>query len=579
MRIADKSCIYAIEGHFIGTFIGLRSHQIAVKMKRLKPVAGKNLPLLLFLFLLLLSLSTCQSSKQAETVKSPNILFAFADDWGKYASCYAPLEDSNAVHHVLHTPNIDRLAQEGALFTQAFVNAPSCTPCRSSLLSGQHFYRTGLGAILQGAVWNEEIPTYPLLLEENGYHIGYTYKVWTPGRPRDAGYGGLKKRYQKSGKFNAYSQNVNKFMTEQGMSMEAAKNLLHQEVRENFRSFLDDKPADQPFCYWWGPTNTHRKWTYGSGEALWNIDPDQLKGKMPAFLPDVDTVRVDFADYLGEVMAFDAGLGVLLQELETRGELDNTFIVVSGDHGFPGFSNGKCNLYDAGTQVPLIARWPGVIPAKRVLDDLVSLPDLAPTFLEAANVPPSPNMTAKSLLPLLKSTNSGQVDKDRNWVISGRERHVRQAREGLLPYPQRALRTREWLYIINFKPDRYPMGDPLIVTDEYEADMKELSNNTFAAFGDYDASPTKAWLIAHRNEEMYRPYYNFAFGKRPAEELYAIQADPYQVNNLAANPAHDSTRIQLREQLLNELKRTQDPRLQAIVPFEAPPYAGETIDE
>ncbi|MBX2877957.1 MAG: sulfatase-like hydrolase/transferase, partial [Saprospiraceae bacterium] len=204
-----------------------------------------------FLFISFL-LSSCETPATDSKAKRPNILFAFADDWGKYASCYAKLDGADPVHSVLQTPNVDRLAKEGVLFTQAFVNAPSCTPCRSSLLSGQHFYRTGLGAILQGAVWDDKIPTFPLLLEESGYHIGYTYKVWTPGTPRDAGYGGLEKRYQKSGDFNAYSQNVDRFMSEQGLGLEEAKAKLHQEVRENFQLFLDDQEGDEPFCYWWG---------------------------------------------------------------------------------------------------------------------------------------------------------------------------------------------------------------------------------------------------------------------------------------------------------------------------------------
>lgn len=540
---------------------------------------GSIWPVGSMLVLALLILCSCHRSTPAEQVQRPNILFAFADDWGKYASCYGKLADADPIHNVLQTPNVDRLAKEGVLFTQAFVNAPSCTPCRSSLLSGQHFYRTGLGAILQGAIWDDAIPTFPLLLEENGYHIGYTYKVWTPGTPRDAGYGGVKNRFQNSTKFNAYSQHVDRFVAEEGLTIEDAKGKLHQEVLENFRLFLDANEGDAPFCYWWGPTNTHRKWTYGSGEKLWGIDSDDLRGKMPAFLPDVDTVRVDFADYLGEVMAFDAGLGILLEELQQRGELDNTLIVVSGDHGFPGFSNGKCNLYDAGTQVPLLARWPGKIPEDRVIDDLVSLPDLAPTFLEAAGLAPPDAMTGKSLMPMLTSDKSGLVESDRDFVITGRERHVRKARSEYLPYPQRALRTQEWLYIINFEPERYPMGDPVVVDDSYVADIDELTNNTFAAFGDYDASPTKAWLVAHRKEDKIIPYYQFAFGKRPAEELYAVIKDPYQVQNLAQDPSYQAIKEKLRKQLLAELGATGDPRLQSPSPFEQPPYAREELEE
>ena len=270
------------------------------------------------------------------------------------------------------------------------------------------------------------------------------------------------------------------------------------------------------------------------------------------------------------------GLGVILKMLEEKGELDNTFIVVSGDHGFPGFSNGKCNLYDYGTNVALAARWPSVIPAQRVIEDFVSLPDLMPTFLEAGQAPLPNGLTSKSLLPILKSEKSGHIDEERAFVLTGRERHVRMARAGYLPYPQRAIRTKDHLYIINFEPDRYPLGDPLLVDENYIPDVNELTNNTFIAFGDYDASPTKAWLVVHRKEEAVKPFYDFAFGKRPEEELFEIASDPFQVNNLAADPAFSEIKLTLRKQLLDELRRNGDPRVtEEAVPFEMAPYAGE----
>jgi len=516
----------------------------------------KNLNLCFITFLFLIVTSCSQKEKIPQ---KPNILFAFADDWGKYASCYTQVEGSEAWQSIIQTPNIDRIANEGILFNNAFVNAPSCTPCRSSLLSGQYFYRTGQGAILQGAIWDESIPTYPLLLEENGYHIGYTYKVWSPGSPRDAGYGGERTRYHQAGtKFNGFSQNVTKMVT-QGKSIEEAKQVLLDEVRGNFKAFLDSNKSSKPFCYWFGPTNTHRKWIMGSGKELWGIEPDILKGNMPDFLPDVDTVREDFADYLGEAMAFDAGLGVLLEILEEQGELDNTLVVVSGDHGIPGFPMGKCNLYDFGTNVALMARLPGLIKPNRIVDDFVNLMDLAPTFLEIGGADIPEVMTGKSLLEVFNGDGSGQIQDSRNYVITGRERHVGKAREGNLPYPQRALRNKDFLYIINFEESRYPMGDPGL-EDEKELTFDVLANNTFATYADLDASPTKAWIIKNRIPEN-EQYYQFAFGKRPKEELYNIKNDPFQIKNLANEPAFAEIKKQMNEQLISELKATGDPRV------------------
>lgn len=504
----------------------------------------------------------------------PNIVFAFADDWGRYASAYAKVRGEESIHAVFQTPNVDRVAREGVLFTNAFVTAPSCTPCRSSLLSGQYFFRTGLGAILQGAQWDPEIPTFPLLLKKDaGYHIGFTYKVWSPGVPPDAGIGGKENGYHVAGRrFNQFSQNVTK-MVENGKPLAEAKGELLAEVKGNFESFLAARKGTQPFCYWFGPTNTHRKWIKGSGKALWGIDPDRLKGRLPAFLPDEAEVREDFADYLGEAAAFDAGVGVLLAKLEEIGELDNTLVVLSGDHGAPGFPRGKCNLYDFGTGVSLMARWPGAVPAGRVVEDFVNLMDLAPTFLEAGGLKAPAVMTGRSLMPVLRSEKAGQVDPARSWVITGRERHAATAREGNLPYPQRALRTADYLYIVNFEPDRWPIGSAGRVTPESAPSWDELANDTFAAFPDLDAGPTKAFIVLNRNEERIKPFYDFAFGKRPREELYILSEDPYQMQNRAGDKAWEKVRGELRDQLMAELRRTGDPRVTGDgKTFERPPF-------
>lgn len=493
----------------------------------------------------------------------PNIVFAFADDWGRYASAYRQFEGENSLNQLIETPNFDRIANEGVICQNAFVPAPSCTPCRSSILSGQYFWQTGLGAILQGAVWDESIPTYPLVLEEAGYHIGYTYKVWSPGRAINAPYGANRTRYESAGtNFGRFSHYVTENASNMG-GVEAVKKALLDETRQNFDSFLQARPDDTPFCYWWGPTNTHRTWERGSGKAVWGLEPDDLKGRLPDFLPDVHDVREDVCDYLGECLAVDAGLGVLIEKLEEAGELDNTLIVVSGDHGIPGFPRAKCNLYDIGCEVALAARWPGHIPAGRTVTDFINLMDLAPTFLEAANVAIPKSMTGKSLLPLFQSNVSGQVDPERTHVVLGRERHVAAVREGNLPYPQRAIRTEEYLYIHNFAPDRWPMGDPRGMDDpNAEAiDFEALRNNTFVAYGDLDAGPTKAWMIHHRAEKDVWPLFELGFGKRPQEELYDLKADPHYMHNVAADPSYESMRAQLYEQLMQVLHEQNDPRV------------------
>lgn len=283
-------------------------------------------------------------------------------------------------------------------------------------------------------------------------------------------------------------------------------------------------------------------------------------------------VREDVADYLGECQAVDASIGALLERLEAFGEAARTLIVISGDHGMPGMPGGKCNLYDFGTAVPLIVRVPGG-KGGRVVDDFVSLPDLAPTFIEVAGVSIPKGLYGRSLLPLLRSDRSGQIDPSRTWVMHGRERHVGMAREGNLPYPMRGLRTAEFLYIRNFAPDRWPMGAPFSA-GETKPDMEAIERDTRAAFPDMDASPTRSWLIAHRADPKWRWHYDYAFAKRPAEELYDLSKDPDQVRNVADQPAYAERKQALSKRLMQVLREAGDPRVTGDgKTFDRPPFS------
>ena len=247
-------------------------------------------------------------------------------------------------------------------------------------------------------------------------------------------------------------------------------------------------------------------------------------------------------------------------------------IVISGDHGAGGFPGAKCNLYDFGIGVSLAIWYPGA-KGGRVVDDLVSLPDLCPTFLEVGGVPLPKGLNSRSLMPLVKSDKSGQIDPSRTWVISGRERHVAAAREGNLPYPQRALRTQDFLFIRNFKPERWPMGSPNQVTETSAPSHEELAHNTFCAFPDMDAGEIKAWLVEHRNDPQWRSYYDYAFAKRPEFELYDVKKDPDQIHNVAADPEYADIKARLGKQLMTVLTEADDPRVTGDgETFEKPPF-------
>jgi uncharacterized sulfatase len=517
---------------------------------------------LLRLFLVLLAAPLAA----ADTAQKPNIVLLFADDLGRYASAYAdPARPSP--NDLVRTPVFDRLAREGARFDHAFVSVPSCTPSRGALYTGRHFFRNGSFSQLHSR-WTKGAPDpsdaitgMPVALERAGYHIGWSHKSHIPERLL----GGKKRQYSPAGnRINQFSANVTKHPEKRGEILET--------VRKNFQAFLADRKDGQPYFYSFNPTNTHRSWVRGSGQALWGLDPDQLKGKLPPFLPDNEVVREDFADYLGEVMAFDAACGVILDELARRGELDRTLVVVSGDHGAPGFPRGKCNVHDFGSAVPLTLRWPGKIQAGRVVKSPVSLIDLAPTFLAAAGTSSPDDPDGQNLLPALAPEGGDRLL--RGWALIGREVHVGGARDGFLPYPVRALRTADFLYVRNFKPERWPMGDPLAAAGDAMPDAAALDRDTRAAFADIDASPTKTWLVLNRHQEGLESTLLHAWEKRPAEELYHLGEDPHQIRNLAADPAHATTLEKLREQLMAELRAKQDPRLSDA--FDRPPYLEKT---
>ncbi len=437
--------------------------------------------------------------------EQPNILFCIADDWGwPHAGAYGD--------PVVKTPAFDRLAREGVLFENAFVTAPSCTPCRNSILTGQWHWRLGQGANLWSTL-HPKHAVFPLLLEAAGYHVGHWRKAWGPGDWRALG-------------------------------------RTRDPAGPNFKSFADflkARPRGKPFCFWLGASDPHRPYAWQSG-ARSGIDIDKIQ--LPADLPDHETVRHDVADYYFEVQRFDRDVAAALSVLEKTGELDNTIIVMTGDHGMP-FPRHKCQLYDSGTHVPLAVRWGAKVKAGRRVTDFVSLSDLAPTFLAAAGAAVPDEMTGRSLLPVLQSDKSGRVDPARDHVLTGRERHG-QAQEKSNPggYPMRAIRTDRFLYIRNFAPNRWPGGCP----------DAELAYNG-RAYGDCDGSPTKTFVIEHRDDSNFRRFYKLAFARRPAEELYDLAFDPHQLTNVADQEKYANEKKKLADQLLAELESTGDPRV------------------
>jgi uncharacterized sulfatase len=429
-------------------------------------------------------------------VARPNILLLFADDWGwPAAGAYGD--------RVVRTPSFDRIAREGALFRHAFSAAPSCTPSRASILTGRAVHALEEGGNLHSAL-PTKFAVYPDLLEKAGYTIGLTRKGWGPGDIKTVG----RTRNPAGPQF------------------------------ATFNEFLAKVPAGQPFAFWFGSQDPHRPYTLGSGAKAGLRAADVV---VPPHLPDMPEVRNDLLDYYAEVERFDREVGEILSTLESRQMLDSTLVVISGDNGMP-FPRSKANVYDAGSRQPLAVRWPGRVKPGRVIDEFVVLTDLAPTFLEAAGLPVPVGIHGKSWLRLL----AGESEPARDRVFLERERHAH-VRKGNLSYPVRAVRTADFLYIRNLRPDRWPAGDPETVF-------------SVGPFGDIDGGPTKDLLMSRRADPAIRRFFDLAMAKRPAEELYDLRTDPGQVVNVAGQPRYAADQRELRASLDRWMKETGDPR-------------------
>jgi len=257
-------------------------------------------------------------------------------------------------------------------------------------------------------------------------------------------------------------------------------------------------------------------WRLEDGANLWSRWPNRF-----AVYPDLLAKAGYHVGLKGfEIERFDRDISAMLKLLEDAGQLGNTLVVVTS--------------------------WPARAKGGRAVDDFVSLTDLAPTFLEAAGLKPLPEMTGHSLLSLLTSEKSGQVEPPRNKVFFGRERHAN-VRAGNLGYPIRAIRTADFLYLRNFEPDRWPAGDPPLYGDVDE----HLS---------IAGSPSKQAVVEHEDKPVAKRLFELACGKRPAEELYDLSKDPWQMTNVASDPRYSGSKSKLRAELDRYLTGTKDPR-------------------
>lgn len=461
-----------------------------------------------------------QAAPKATKSKRPNILFCIADD----ASFH---HFSKAGCSWVNTPNFDRVATEGIFFEGCYTPNAKSAPSRAILLTGRQSWQLDEAA---NHICNFPIDTkvFTEVLIEQGYDVAYTGKGWAPGFP---------------GEINGQPRLLTGKPYQDKTLKAPTKFISGCDYVANFSDFLDDNGGDTPWFFWLGSTEPHRAYESGVGKSLANKNVDMID-EVPAFWADNEQVRSDMLDYAFEVEYYDQCLGGALEQLEKRGELNNTIIIITSDNGMP-FPRCKANNYEYSTHMPLAIMWPnGLKGAGRSIEEYVSFIDIAPTVLEAAGVTPEgmKPITGRSLMPIIKNKVTADERKAREAVYFGRERddYGRPANQG---YPIRAVMRDDVIYINNLKPFLYPAGNP---------EMGYL---------DIDASPTKTDILnTHRSGES-SYLWQLCMGIRPAVELYDLKTDKYCVNNLANDPAYAEVKEELAELLMAYRVETGDPRL------------------
>jgi arylsulfatase A-like enzyme len=464
----------------------------------------------------------------------PNILFCIADDQSfPHAGAYGC--------DWVSTPSFDRIARQGILFNRAYTPNAKCAPSRSCIVTGRNSWQLEAAAN-HWCYFPPTFKTYAEALMENGYFVGHVQKGWAPGIVKTAD--------GKPRELLGPAYNEHKTEPPTGF-------ISNNDYAANFEAFLDARPEEEPFCFWYGSVEPHRAYEYRSGvnkagKALSDLD------EVPPYWPDCDTVRNDMLDYALEVEYFDSHIGRMLRMLEERDLLENTLVIVTSDHGMP-FPRVKGMPNMIANRVPLAMMWPGGIKQPgREYDGFVSFTDFAPTFLELAGISPGESgmqaMEGQSLVSLLQGRD---MSPGRDFMVFGKER-TDVGRPDDVGYPARGIANRDYAYIMNIHPERWPAGNPE------------------TGYLDTDGSPTKSFILNDRRQKGESWFWQQNFGKKPSEELYDIREDPWMLENLADHPDFQELKDQLKQQLTEELSAEGDPRMSGGgKEFDQYPYADE----
>lgn len=431
------------------------------------------------------------------SAECPNVIFFIADDvsWNDYG-CYG--------NNAARTPNIDGLAANGIRFDRAFLTASSCSPSRSSIITGRYPHNNGKAAELHKPI-SGHLPWFPELLRDAGYYTALSGKHHMTSTAPKTGPKSRPKAFD---------------------HVDGGRNKGNSGGHANWVQVTQDRPKDKPFFFWFAAYDAHRGW---DADKQWKADSfgpmhNPKDVVVPPFLSDDLQTRKDLASYYNEVTRFDHFIGKVIDELKAQKALDNTLIFVLADNGRP-FPRAKTRLHDSGMKTALVAHWPNGIQDSGACESLVSVIDFAPTVLKMAGCPVPETMQGVPMNPLFKdrsATIRSAAFSEHNW-------HDYEAHG-------RSVRNTEYILIQNFRPQLAWQGP-----------------------ADSVRSPSHQNLLALQNSGKLTPAQNdVLLAPRPPLELYNFREDPHQLKNLAGQPQTDAVQQQLQSLLTQWMDETGD---------------------
>jgi N-sulfoglucosamine sulfohydrolase len=428
----------------------------------------------------------------------PNFIVLIADDISfNDLGCTGSLDS--------RTPRIDALAREGLRFSNAILTASSCSPSRSSIITGRYPHNNGDAAELHRAIsWH--IPSLPGQLRDHGYYTALAGKHHMTWHEAPAGQTAPTEPFDK-----VYPPKVKGNSGGHG----------------NWLPALHDCPADKPFFLWLAAFDAHRAWDGDRewDEATYGPKHDPALVRLPPALLDTPATREDFASYLNEVTRFDHFVGLIVDELKATGKFADTYLFVLADNGRP-FPRAKTRLHDDGMRTYFIATGPQITRPGAVCDSLVSVIDIAPTVAELAGMEPARTFQGRSLIPAYRDAAAAI----RPFAFSEHNWHDYEALG-------RSVRDGRFLYLSNDRP-QFALQGP----------ADSVSSTTFQDL-----------LAAHKSGRLVTPIQEDVFrAPRPRVELYDTAGDPHQVHNLAGDPKLKEVESRLREALEFWREETRD---------------------